>query len=146
MTKQKIVIIGAGKIAYSLVPALINSGFDVGSVISRKQSSAGLLSKKFSIRHHSKFLNQIPDNINIFILTVPDGEIKKVAEKLSKLKRDFRKSICIHFSGVENISALKSLQKKGCTTGSLHIIRPFPSKSIVDLKNSPASIEAENKR
>jgi len=52
--------------------------------------------------------------------------------------------LCIHFSGVENISALKALAKKGCATGSLHLIRPFPSKNIVDIKNSPASIETES--
>jgi predicted short-subunit dehydrogenase-like oxidoreductase (DUF2520 family) len=91
-------------------------------------------------------LKHIPSDINLFFLTVPDGEIKNVAEKLSKLKRNFTRSICIHFSGVENISVLKSLQKKSCATGSLHIIRPFPSKNIVDIKNSPASIETENKQ
>ena len=80
------------------------------------------------------------------LLTVPDGEIKKVADSLSILKRDFKNCICIHFSGVENISALKSLQRKGCSTASLHIIRPFPSKNIVDIRNSPASIETESKK
>lgn len=146
MTKQKIAIIGAGKIAYSLTSALVKSGYDVQSIISKRLSSAKLLANKFSIPHHSKSLKQIPEDINVFFLTVPDGEIKKVAEKLSKLKRDFTKCICVHFSGVENIGALESLKKKGCVVGSLHIIRPFPSKNIVDIKNSPASIEAENKR
>jgi predicted short-subunit dehydrogenase-like oxidoreductase (DUF2520 family) len=146
LTKQKIVIIGAGKIAYSLTSALVKSGYDVQSIISRKVNSAKLLADKFSIPHHSNSLSKIPDKVDVFFLTVPDGEIKKVSEKLSKVKRDFSKSICVHFSGVENISALKSLKKKGCATGSLHIIRPFPSKNIVDLKNSPASIETGDKR
>jgi len=38
------------------------------------------------------------------------------------------------------------LAKKGCATGSLHLIRPFPSKNIVDIRNSPASIETESKQ
>lgn len=146
MTKHKIAILGVGKLAYSLTSALVKSGYDVQCVVSRKLNSAKLLAKKFSIPHHSNSLEKIPGEINVFFITVPDGEIKKVAGKLTRLKRDFRKSICIHFSGVENISALKSLQKKGCLTGSLHIIRPFPSKNIVDIKNSPASIETENER
>ena len=37
-------------------------------------------------------------------------------------------------------------KKKGGKTGSLHIIRPFPSKNKVDLKNSPASIESDDKQ
>ena len=146
MTKKSIAIIGAGKIAYSVTSALVKSGYNIQCVISRKLSSAELLAKKFSIPRHSNFLKLIPEDINVFFLTVPDGEIKKAAEKLSKLKRDFTKCICVHFSGVENIGALESLKKKGCVVSSLHIIRPFPSKNIVDIKNSPASIEAENKR
>lgn len=146
MTKQKIAIIGAGKLAYSIVSALIKSKYDIQIVISKKLSSARVLSEKFKIPHCSNSIKNISAEVNVFFLTVPDGEIKKVAEKLSKLKRDFSKSICIHFSGVENISVLNSLRKKGCAIGSIHIIRPFPSKNIVDIRNSPASIETENRQ
>lgn len=145
MTKHKIAIIGAGKIAYSLVDALKKSVYDVQCIVSKKNSSAKTLAAKFSIPLYSDKLKKIPSDVNKFFLTVPDGEIKKTADALSKLERNFKDSICIHFSGVENISALKSLEKKGCATGSLHIIRPFPSKEVVDIINSPASIEADNK-
>jgi len=145
LSKKRIAIIGAGKLAYSLINALKKSGFDVHCVISKKLSSSKLLAQKFSIPHHSNSLNKIPDDVDVFFLTVPDGEIKRVADNLSKLKRDFRKSVCIHFSGVENINALNSLKKKECATGSLHIIKPFPSKSLVDIKNSPASVETKDK-
>jgi predicted short-subunit dehydrogenase-like oxidoreductase (DUF2520 family) len=146
LTKHKIAIIGAGKIAYSLSSALKKSGYDIQVVISKRLSSAKSLANKFSIPQYSNSLKKITDEADVLLLTVPDGEIKKVADTLSILKRDFKNCICFHFSGVENISALKSLQRKGCSTGSLHIIRPFPSKNIVDIRNSPASIETENKK
>ena len=146
MTKRKIVIIGAGKLAYSLTNALAKSGYNVQSVISRKLSSAKLFANKFSIHHYSNSLHNIPKEVDAFFLTVPDGEIKKVAEKLSRLKRDFSKSICLHFSGVENITSLNALANKGCVTGSLHIMQTFPSKKIVELKNSSAALEADNKK
>ena len=145
MTKHKIAIIGAGKLAYSFSSALVKSGYSVQSIVSRKLNSAKSLAKQFSIQQYSNSLKKIPAEVNIFFLTVPDGEIKNTAEALSKVKKDFAGCVCIHFSGVENISALKSLQRKGCSTGSLHIIRPFPSKKIVDIKNSPASVETEDK-
>ncbi len=145
MTKRNIVIIGAGKLAYSLTHALAKSGYDVQSVISRKLSSAKLLANKFSIPHYSNSLNNIPKEVEVFFLTVPDGEIKKIAEKLSKSKRDISKSICVHFSGVENISALKSLKKNSCAIGSLHIMQTFPSKKIVEIKNFSAALEANDK-
>lgn len=146
MTKHKIAIIGAGKLAYSLTPALKKSGYDVKSAVSRKLKSAKSLAEIYLIHHYTNSIQKIPDEVKVFLLTVPDGEIKRVAENLSRLKRNFKDSICIHFSGVENISALKSLQRKGCSTGSLHIIRPFPSKNIVDIRNSPASIETESRQ
>lgn len=146
MIKHKIAIIGAGKLAHSLTSALIKSGYDVQIIISRKLSSAKSFAKIFSIPQYSNSIKKIPAEVDAILLTVPDGDIKKVADSLSNLRRDFINCICIHFSGVENISSLKSLQKKGCAIGSLHIIRPFPSKSVVDIKNSPASVEAEDER
>jgi len=146
LTKRKIVLIGAGKIAYSLTSALQNSGYEIQCIISRRLNSAKSLANKFTITNYSTSFNKISPEIDIFFITVPDGEIKNVADKLSKVNRDFKQNICIHFSGVETISALSSLKKKGCVTGALHIIRPFSSKSIVDIKNSPASVEAEEKR
>ncbi|MDZ7624660.1 MAG: DUF2520 domain-containing protein [Ignavibacteriaceae bacterium] len=104
------------------------------------------MQRNFRFHIIQTLLKKIPAEVNVFFLTVPDGEIKTAADALSGIKKDFNNSICIHFSGVENINALNSLKKKGCATGSLHIIRPFPSKNIVDIKNSPASIEAEDKR
>ena len=145
MVKPKIAIIGAGKLAFSLVSALKKSGYDVQIVISRKLSSAKSPAKNFRIPHHSNSIKNIPEDVNVFFLTVPDGEIKKVADKLSMLRKNFDDCFCIHFSGVENITVLNSLKKKGCATGSLHIIRPFPSKKIVNIKNSPASIATKNK-
>jgi predicted short-subunit dehydrogenase-like oxidoreductase (DUF2520 family) len=146
LRKNKIAVIGAGKLAYSLTQALIKSGFDVQAVISSKLNSARNLAEKFSIPTYSTSLDKIPDKVNTYFITVPDGEIKNVADKLLKLKRDFTDNFCVHFSGVENVSALSSLKNKGCIVGSLHIIRPFPSKDIVEIKNSPASIEAGNKQ
>ena len=146
MIKKRIVIIGAGKLAHSLTSALLNAGYPVQSVIGRKISSAKSLAKKFSILHYSNSPKKIPDDIKIFFLTVPDGEIKKVAEKLSKLNRDFKDCICIHFSGVENTDSLRTLAKKGCAIGSLHIMQTFPTKNIVEIKYSTAAIEGEDKR
>lgn len=145
MPKKNIAIIGAGKIAFSLTAALIKAKYPVNLIISRNLKSAKELANKFNISHHSNSLNKIHEAVETYFITVPDGEIKKVADKLAKTTRSFKNTVCIHFSGVENIKALDSLAKRGCTVGSLHIIRPFPSKEIVELKNYPASIETKNK-
>jgi predicted short-subunit dehydrogenase-like oxidoreductase (DUF2520 family) len=148
MTKSKYncVIIGAGKISHSITPALLKSGYKISQVISRKKSSAKKLAIQNKIKSYSDSLKDISKEINAFLLTVPDGEIRKVANELAKTRKDFSDCIVIHFSGLETIDSLISIKKKGGKTGSLHIIRPFPSKNKVDLKNSPASIESDDKQ
>ena len=145
MIKRKIAIIGAGKLSFSLIPAMLKAGYNIQCVVSRKLNSAKSLSNKFSIPNHSNSIKKIPIEIDAFFLAVPDGEIKKVADNLSKVKRDFKNCICIHFSGVENIDSLRALAKKGCSTGSFHIMQTFPSKNLIEIKNSSSAIEAIDK-
>ncbi len=144
--KQKIAIIGAGKVAHSLVPALVKSGYNVEAVHSRNLLSAKKLAQKYSVRHFTDSLKEIPADVRIFLLSVPDSEIKKTAEKLSCLKINFAKSYIVHFSGVEDISALKSLEKKGAATGSLHLMQTFPGKRITNLKGVHTALETDEER
>ena len=142
--KYKIAITGAGKIAYSLTSALIKSGYEVDVIISRNTKSAGMLAKKFGIKHFGDNLLSIPQPVNIFFLSVPDSEIKTVANLLAKCNLDFPNSIFIHLSGAENISLLNVLKRKNAATASLHLMQTFPSKKIVTLKGVHAAIETEN--
>jgi len=144
--KQKIAVIGAGKVAHSLVPALLKSGYSVESIHSRNLLSAKKLAQKYSVKHFTDSLNRIPPGIKVFLLTIPDSEIKKTAEKLSRVNFNFPKSYVVHFSGVEDISVLKSLAKKEAATGSLHLMQTFPDKKITKLKGVHAAIESDDER
>ncbi len=140
--KFKIAIIGAGRIAYSLTLALLNEGYIVDAIISRKINSAKALAEKFGVKKYSDDLNLISKSVNVFFLTVPDSEIKKTAVQLSKLK--FSTDYFIHFSGAEDISVLNPLKLKGGKTGSLHLMQTFPSKKIVNIKNVNSAIETND--
>ncbi len=142
--KTNIAFIGAGKISYSLSYALINSGYNISIVISRKKDSARKLARKFRIKNFSDRLEDIPFNSGILFLCVPDNQIKAVANKLSKLKINFPKSTFVHLSGALNASELSSLKKKNGQTASFHIMQTFPSKKIVSIKNCYAGIEVNN--
>jgi len=144
--KSKIVVIGAGKISYSLVSALKKSGFNISTVISQKKSSAKKLSEKFKIKIFSDNLADIPDDCRICFLTVPDTELKNLAKEISKLKLDFSDSLFIHMSGAEDISVLKFLEKKKAVVASIHIMQSFPSKNVVKIQNCYAAIETKNKK
>jgi len=144
--KQKIAIIGAGKVAHSLVPALVKSGYNVEAIQSRNLLSAKKLAQQYSVKHYTDSLKEIPAGVRLFLLTVPDSEIKNTAEKLSRLHINFAKSYIVHFSGVEDISVLSSLEKKGAATGSLHLMQTFPGKRITNLKGVHAALETNDER
>jgi len=142
--KFKIAIIGAGRIAYSLTLALLNEGYIVDAIISRKINSAKALAEKFGVKKYSDDVKSISKPVNVFFLTVPDSEIKKTAVQLSKEKLRFSTAFFIHFSGAENISVLNPLILKGGKTGSLHLMQTFPSKKVFNIKNVNSAIETND--
>lgn len=143
--KSNIAVIGAGKIAYSLIHYLVKSNYKISCIISKNINSAKKLSIKYSIKNYSDDLSILSGRNKFFILSVPDDQIKKTAIKLSKLNLDFKNSLFIHLSGSQNSSSLFSLKKKGAKTASFHIMQTFPSKKIIKLNKNYAAIETENK-
>lgn len=142
--KFKIVIIGAGKISYSIASSLIKADKSVVSIISHDIKSAQALADKFHIKNFSDDINKIPKSANLFFLTVPDTEINKTAVKLYGLDLNFKNSIFIHFSGAENISILEPVTMKGARIASIHLMQTFPSKRIVKLSGVYSAIETND--
>lgn len=141
----KIAIIGAGKLAHSLTNALVKSKYKISTVVSQNKDSALELATKNNIKNYSITLRGIPLSTNIFFLTVPDDQIHSVASQLAGLQFDFRNSIFVHFSGAQNISVLKSLEKKKANTASFHIMQTFPSRKIINMNGCFAAIETKSK-
>jgi predicted short-subunit dehydrogenase-like oxidoreductase (DUF2520 family) len=145
-SKSKIAVVGAGRVSYSLVSALVKSGFKVSTIVSRHVTSAKTLAGRLKIKNFSSDLHSLTSDIKIFFLSVPDNQIALVAKEISKLNLDFANSAFVHLSGAENISVLNALKRKGAYTASFHIMQTFPDKKIFNLKNSYVAIETENKK
>ena len=143
--KANIAVIGAGKIAYSLVNALVKNDYKVKLIISNNFKSAQNLAKRFSISNFSDNITNLITSTTVIFFSVPDNQIKVTADKIANLKSNVGNSLFIHLSGAENISKLNSLNKAGALTASFHIMQTFPSKRIVKIENCYASIETENK-
>lgn len=140
-----ITIVGAGKIAHSLSVSLI-SKFNIECVISRNLKNAKALAKKLSIKIFSDDLKDIPLSSDLIILSVPDDQIEKTSNRISKLKLNFTGKTFIHLSGSVSIEVLLSLKEKGASTGSVHIMQTFPSKNNVSIKNCFAAVEYDNQK
>jgi predicted short-subunit dehydrogenase-like oxidoreductase (DUF2520 family) len=142
---NNVIIIGAGKIAYSIVPALHKAGYIIQSVISRNIYSAKKLAVKSGTRHYTDKLEEINIDKGIILLSVPDNRIETAAEELSRLKLKFNNLIFVHLSGALDISCLDSLKKRKGLTASLHIMQTFPSKKSVSIRGCYAAIETSSK-
>lgn len=142
--KTEIVFIGAGKVAHTLVPLLIQKNYSVKGIISKSTDSASSLAKKYKVEYYSSDFKKIPLRSGIFFITVPDNQILNAAKKLASLKLNFEESLFVHTSGSESSLALKAIQKKGGMTGSFHIMQTFPSIVQSEIKNSFAAIETKS--
>jgi predicted short-subunit dehydrogenase-like oxidoreductase (DUF2520 family) len=142
--KDPIIIIGAGKVAWSLAPSLLDAGYKIKTIISRDKKTAAELAHKFKIREYSDNSRILKIKKGIFILAVPDSAIKPVAEKLCESEIGFDKSLFIHLSGTNDITILSSLKTKKAYTASFHILQTFPSRKRRRIKNCYSAIETES--
>lgn len=143
--KKIAAVIGAGKLAHSLVPQLIRAGLTVKIILSRTKQHADKLARKYSIENSGNDFKLLDDNIDVVFFAVNDSEIKNTARKISRLKISFNKKLFIHLSGPKTIETLLPIEKKGGVAASLHIMQTFPSYEPVNIKNCYAAIETKNK-
>lgn len=147
--KLNIVIIGAGKIAYSITSALCKINLAPIIILSRKISSAKYLARQFDIKYYSNNYSILIDKKiepDFFILSIPDSEIENTSNELSKLNLNFPQKYFIHLSGTKNIFALNTLKKKKANVGSFHIMQTFPSKNVININNCYVGIESSNQK
>ena len=78
---MRISVVGAGKIAHSLVPALQAAGYIVNAVFSKTERSAVELAEKFNIGIFSNDLSALPNNSSlIFFLVTGANKAQRIAE------------------------------------------------------------------
>jgi len=142
---SKFTIIGAGKIAWSLIPAMQEAGFTVDCIISRKISDAERAAEKFGIRKFSDSVKDLPGK-SIVLLAVPDDQLLKISKQIFDAGRHLDRRTFVHFSGVYSSDVLKYIKNNGGSTASFHIMQTFPSKRRVKIKNSYGSVESSDKK
>jgi len=143
---KKIVIVGAGKIAYSLTDALIKGGFEISLVISKNIDSARKLAHTFHINIYSDKIDSIQEGPYLVFISVPDSQIEIVAKKLSLSRDSFKDFVFIHLSGAFDNTLLDTLRKKKAETASLHIMQTFPSRKPISIKGCFAAVETRSNK
>lgn len=139
--KPAVSIIGTGRLGTTLAVALEAKGYVIRSLVGRRVQSA----RKAAALLHSKTapfdgktatlaagkLSSIPLS-DLFLISVPDDQIARVATQLSRLKIDSA-PVALHTSGALSSEVLSPLRARGWSTGSLH--------PLISVSDRGASIE-----
>jgi predicted short-subunit dehydrogenase-like oxidoreductase (DUF2520 family) len=123
LKKPTIIIVGAGNLGRVLAAALKLKGYVVEEVITRRTKRPRL-------------------RADVVWICVPDREIAKVANELSKAV-DWHSKVAVHSSGALPASALSKLKSRGASIASAHPLNTFVATSKPDLMGVPFAVEGE---
>lgn len=136
---ERVVVLGAGRVATHLVPALVQSGFKVVQVWSRTEVSARTLAEPLNVPYTDDFDSIISD-ADIYIVSVSDEALPFVAEKLVALVGDH--PLYLHTAGSVNINLW---QRSGAMRfGILYPLQTFSKERVVDMRAVSLFIEASD--
>lgn len=132
-------IIGSGNLAWHLTQSLENAGHFIPEIYSRDPKNAGKLSKKLYDTRVSKSLDFRGSESEIFIVSVSDGAIENVVEKIQLPER----AILVHTSGSKPMNMLESASDR---FGVFYPLQTFTKGATISFKSIPICLEASSSR
>jgi predicted short-subunit dehydrogenase-like oxidoreductase (DUF2520 family) len=131
---QKIILVGAGKLATNLAFTLKKKGFTILQVYNRTREPGTKLAKKISSIYIDD-LRKLSSKADLYALAVSDSALQEVSERIH-----LRNQMIIHFSGTADISILR---ESSSNYGVIYPPQTFNLRSAGFL-NIPLCIEANN--
>ena len=139
MEIKKIVILGAGKLAHQLIPAILGKGYEISQIYNRSALRLNKLVKIYDIPHTTQ-LDSIQKNADLYIMCIKDDAIHPLALKISEfLPQD---SFLVHTSGVKPISDLKMYKNYGL----FYPLHSFTENDQQSFDHLPLVINANNQK
>lgn len=128
--KPAVSIIGPGRLGTSLALALAKQGYSIRSLVARRLQSARKAAAVLDGEAETFAASQIHllPPADLFLISVPDDQILRVAVELSKLRLN-GVSTALHTSGALSSDVLSPLKVQGWSVGSVH---PLISASDAD--------------
>lgn len=132
---QKVVLIGAGNVAWHLGQAMSDRGVRIVQVASRSQSSCRELANKTGAKATND-LRMLDREADAYILAVPDEVLSDVASTAV-----LGKGILLHTAGSISLDALKPYAEH---CGVLYPLQTFTKKRELDFCTIPLLVEASD--
>lgn len=135
---MKIVLIGAGKLAWHLGPALQNAGAEIIEVYSRNWDNAKTLSSRVGALPFNE-IGALSKTADLYLLAVADQAISTVAEQL-KNKLGVQQNV-VHTSGATPGTVLQAFSR---TFGVFYPLQSFSKEVAVDFTKVPICVSAND--
>jgi predicted short-subunit dehydrogenase-like oxidoreductase (DUF2520 family) len=130
-----VAIIGAGAVARAFAHRLVQCGYTVSAVLSRRREPAEALAQAVEAPVGSSDWGDVPFQTPLLLVCVPDDAIEPVANRLANLERPWASITVAHTSGARTAAALDAVAARGASTLSLH-----PMQTLT-LDSPPSALE-----
>ncbi|MGA9530134.1 MAG: Rossmann-like and DUF2520 domain-containing protein [Terriglobales bacterium] len=158
---RSVAIVGAGKLAGFLAPALAQAGYRITEILARKETGSMKRARAlaFPVGARAVALGAATLDAEMLWLTVPDAEIRHVAEllahrlktkwaggKVAKAKTASAPNLprfAFHSSGALGSGELIPLRKAGFSVASVHPLMTFVAEATPSLQDVPFAVEGD---
>ena len=136
-----VVLLGAGRVATHLAPALVQAGYTLLQVWSRTEASARALAEPLGIAYTTN-LDAVVTNADIYIACVADGALPEVAEAI--VRRVGRAPLFLHTAGSVG---MELWQRCGAQHyGILYPLQTFSKERAVNMREVSLFVEASDEK
>lgn len=137
MKRSTVAIVGAGNLAWSLVPALQKGGLEVRQLFSRNAEKLLLFQQTFGIKAISTQLSYLRPDTDFIFITVSDSAISSIIPEIP-----YSTARIIHCSG--SVSLLAPNPMRFTQTGVFYPMQSFTLGIQADFANIPIFLEASD--
>ncbi|MCU1296586.1 MAG: hypothetical protein JWO91_864 [Acidobacteriaceae bacterium] len=153
--KQRIAIIGAGRLGTALVRELARANYKITEVVSRGKAASKRQARRLAERVGARAVTMKTAHLDadVIWICVPDSEISGVARDIAGVspftiqkrsaKKPWRYKAVFHSSGALTSDELDVLRQQGGAVASIHPLMTFVSGSVPSLKGIPFGIEGD---
>ena len=140
--RERVVVLGAGRVATHLVPALVGAGYRVAQVWSRTMASASALGQPLGISYTDD-LTAVPADADIYIACVADGALPEVARQIvARGQRSSRTPLFLHTAGSVSMDVWR--EAGAISYGILYPLQTFSKEREVEMREVSLFVEASD--
>ncbi len=134
---MRVVMIGAGRLATQLAPALIKAGHEITCVYSRTMASAEVLARKTASKAVCN-CKDLPDDADIYIIAVKDSVLVDLIPQLTKGREG---KVFVHTAGSMPMTVFDGTARR---YGVLYPMQSFSKDRAVEFSEIPVFIEGNS--